>query len=311
MKKSILCLSLIALICGNALAQNKSNLSISVYVADMVEPFPITAKTQVENKLLALLTQNGLASTSKTSQFVMTAMATPLSKDVLPGPPMQISEHMEITFYIFDAMNEKIFASTSITAKGVGITEDKSYMDAIRRINLNSPALKNLVAEGKTKIIDYYNSEADKMFAKARSLARQHNYEEAFYILSCIPTECNRYNDALAVADEIFVQYNTHACNVNLAEARSAWVSGQNSAAADAAGYYLAQIYPDAGCYAEAMKLYEEIRGKVLDDWHFEMKKYDDSVKLEQARIEAWRAVGVAYGQNQPDEKVNIEFLHR
>ena len=37
----------------------------------------------------------------------------------------------------------------------------------------------------------------------------------------------------------------------------------------------------------------------MLDDWKFEMKKWQDGVDLESQRIEASRAVGVAYGNGQ------------
>ena len=57
------------------------------------------------------------------------------------------------------------------------------------------------------------------------------------------------------------------------------------------------------------MALYKEIKGKVLDDWKFEMKKYQDGVDLEKQRIEAARAVGVAYGTHQPNKEVNIDFI--
>ena len=68
-------------------------------------------------------------------------------------------------------------------------------------------------------------------------------------------------------------------------------------------------ILPDAGCYDEAMELYREIKGKVLDDWKFEMKKYQDGVDLEKQRIDAMRQVGVAYGNHQPAQTTSIEFL--
>ena len=98
-------------------------------------------------------------------------------------------------------------------------------------------------------------------------------------------------------------------CNIYLAAARQAWAAEQNAKGAAAAGEYLMNILPDAGCYDEAMELYREIKGKVLDDWKFEMKKYQDGVDLEKQRIDAMRQVGVAYGNHQPAQTTSIEFL--
>ena len=88
-------------------------------------------------------------------------------------------------------------------------------------------------------------------------------------------------------------------CVENLAAAKAAWAAEQNSTGAAEAGKYLSEIYPDAKCYGDAEELYKEIKGKVLDDWKFEMKKYNDQVALESQRINAAREIGVAYGNHQ------------
>ncbi len=310
--KRISLIILAGLMLCNVFAQQPakgSSLGLSVYVPDVVEPVPLVAQTQLENKLHLLLTKNGISSVDYANQFVLTAIVTPLTKDVLPGPPMQIAEQLEITFYIADVLNKKVFATTSLTTRGVGSTDAKCYLDALKRINLASPALQKFLADGRAEIIEYYDANAEKMFARARALAKQHKFEEALFIITTIPDECKHYDAALACGNEIFDQYNTYLCNIELAQARAAWVAGQNALAAAEAGEYLAKIYPDAGCYEDAMALYEEIKGKVLDDWKFEMKKYQDGVDLEKARINSWRDIGVAYGENQPKETTNIEFL--
>lgn len=206
---------------------------------------------------------------------------------------------MEVTFYIADAFNQVVFSTTSVMAKGVGTTEAKTYLDAIRRIDINQPAMQEFVQKGKHKVIEYYNTQADKMFAKARSLAQRNDYEQALFIVTCIPSECDRYEDALALGNEIYQQYIDYLCNVNLAAAKTAWMAEQNSKGAEAAGQFMQYIYPDAACYADAEALYQEIKGKVLDDWKFEMKKWQDGIDIEMAKIYAWRDIGVAYGTNQ------------
>ena len=47
----------------------------------------------------------------------------------------------------------------------------------------------------------------------------------------------------------------------------------------------------------------------MLDDWKFEMKKYQDGVDIEKQRVDAMRQIGVAYGNHQPSKEVNIEFV--
>ena len=307
--KKLFTICVAALMSASMLAAETEFLPISVYAADNTETFPWGAKSMVENKLTQLLTRNGIAGMDGLGQFVLTVTATPLDKDIIPGPPMKISEKMEMNLYIVDAYARTIFSSTSFTVKGLGETETKCYMNAISRMPIQSDQVAKFITEGKQKILDYYNHEGPNIIKRAQYLAKQKNYEEALSIVTLIPQQSEQYDAALAAGLDIYQQYIDNQCNINLAAARMAWAAEQNSAGAYAAGDYLANILPDAKCYGEAMELYKEIKGKVLDDWKFEMKKYQDGVDLEKLRIEAARQVGIAYGNHQPSQTTSIEFL--
>ncbi len=290
-------------------AQNTEYLPISVVVEEQVEPFPATARVQLQNKLTQLLTKNGVASMDYLGQFFLTAFVVPQTKDVVSSAPMKISETMDMTLYIADYTNKVVFATTSLTLRGIGDTETKCYMNALRSMPVNSPAIEAFVRQGKEKIIAYYDHEAANIIKKAQFLASTKQYKEALSIVVTIPAQCNKYDEALKVGLDIYQQYLDNRCAVNLAAARQAWAAEQNATGAQKAGDYLAQILPDAGCYDDAMALYKEIKGKVLDDWKFEMKQYQDGVDLEKQRINAMREVGVAYGRGQQPTTTNIGFL--
>ena len=298
-----------ALISATMFATETQFLPISVYAADNSENFPEGAKAMIENKLTQLLTRNGIAGLDYMGQFVLTVTTTPLDKDIIAGPPMKISEKMEMNLYIVDAYAKTIFSSTSFTVRGLGETENKCYLNAISRMPLQSPQIAQFIQEGKEKIIAYYDHEGEALIKKAQYLAKQKKYDEALFWVALIPQQSKHYDAALAAGQAIYQQYINNECNVNLAAARQAWAAHQNANGAEAAGEFLAKILPDAACYGDAMALYKEIKGKVLDDWKFEMKQYQDGVDLEKQRIEAARAVGVAYGTHQPSKEVNIEFI--
>lgn len=298
-----------ALISATMFAAETEFLPISVYAADNSENFPEGAKAMIENKLTQLLTRNGIAGLDYMGQFVLTITTTPLDKDIIAGPPMKISEKMEMNLYIVDAYAKTIFSSTSFTVRGLGETENKCYLNAISRMPLQTPQIAQFIQEGKEKIIGYYDHEGEALIKKAQYLAKQKKYDEALFWVALIPQQSKHYDAALAAGQAIYQQYINNECNVNLAAARQAWAAHQNANGAEAAGEFLAKILPDAACYGDAMALYKEIKGKVLDDWKFEMKQYQDGVDLEKQRIEAARAVGVAYGTHQPSKEVNIEFI--
>ena len=307
--KKIFSICIAALMSATMFAAETQYLPISVYAMDDQESFPQGAKAMIENKLTQLLTRNGIAGLDYMGQFILTVTTTPIDKDVIPGPPMKIREKMEMNLYIVDAYAKTIFSSTSMTVNGLGETENKCYLNAISHMPLQSPAIAKFVDEGKTKIIEYYDHEGEALIKKAHFLAAQKNYEEAMYLVSLIPQQSKHYDAALAAGQEIYQAYIDNQCYINLGKARQAWAAEQNAVGAAAAGEYLANIMPDAKCYGDAMALYKEIKGKVLDDWKFEMKQYQDGIDLQKLQIDAARQIGVAYGNHQPNKEVNIEFL--
>ena len=236
--KKIFSICIAALMSATMWAAETQYLPISVLAIDDQESFPAGAKAMVENKLTQLLTRNGIAGMDYLGQFVLTVTTTPLDKDVIPGPPMKISEKMEMNFYIVDAYAKTIFASTSATVRGLGETETRCYMNALNNMPVGSPNLAQFVAEGKQKIIEYYDHEGEALIKKAMFLAKQKQYEEAMSVVTLIPQQSKHYDAALAAGLEIYQQYLNNQCNINLAAARQAWAAEQNSLGAAAAGEY-------------------------------------------------------------------------
>ena len=318
MKKNLaIFATIVAIIMGVGLLQaqtqnDPSAIVVSVLVPDGLDGFPDAAKAVLTNKLTQVAVANGVSAFEGFGRFFITAIPTVMTKDIVPGPPPQIAQNLDVTFYVADYFDQKIFASSTISCKGVGANDNKAYIDAIKNISANSPILKDLLVKGKQKIIEYYASQCDNIINKAKSIAGQKGFEEAIYMLTAIPEavpDC--FAKSLKETKVIYQQYIDYLCDVNLAHAKSAWAAEQNSEGAHKAGAYLNYIYPDAKCYGEAQTLYKEIKGKVLDDWKFVMKIYQDGVDLESQRIGAWREVGVAYGTHQQPTTYNVHWLTR
>lgn len=310
MKRIIL--SALAMICMSyCFAQTApSTLAMQVVVKDVVEPFPAAGKAQMESKLSNILTRNGVQSSKWQNQFFITATVVPQVKDILPGPPQQVAEVMDVVFYIGDSYNEVIFSSTTLTVKGVGTSEAKCYLNALSNIKTTSSKLTAFVEEGKTKIINYYNELAPKMLLKAQSLCSMQAFEEAIWMLMTIPAECQYYEEAQEQSVTIYKEMLKLQCQQNLAAAKAAWAANYDKEGAWEASTYLALIYPDAGCYDEAEELNKEIKARMREDYDFEMKKYEDSVELQKEVVNAIREIGVAFGENQKSHDTNIGFIH-
>lgn len=110
---------------------------------------------------------------------------------------------------------------------------------------------------------------------------------------------------------DIYQEYVDYDCAVKVNKARAIWNASQDKDGAALAGAYLASIDPASSCWDEALALAEQIRMRIGDDWEFAKELQRDAVALEKARIEAIRAIGIAYGQNQKALTVRENWLVR
>ncbi|MFN5323935.1 MAG: hypothetical protein ACK5C5_03360 [Bacteroidota bacterium] len=286
-----------------------NRIAISVVLTEDVRFVPAEVRSLMNNKLMQLVTQNGLGGT-KNNRFVLTAGINTLSKTVTATAPAQILQELQINFFIADVVEKKVFSSSVVTVKGVGQTEEKSLLDGIKQVSPKNKEVVGFIDSGKKKILDYYMANCDMIIQKAKTQASQRNYESALSALNEIPMdipEC--FNKVQVAANQIYLDYQNHLCDKNLAQAKAVWSAGLDKAAADEASVYLAQITPDAKCYGSAQALVNEIKDRTKELWKFELKKYNDSVDLEKQRIKAWRDVGVAYGNNQPDVVYDVLWI--
>jgi len=121
-----------------------------------------------------------------------------------------------------------------------------------------------------------------------------------------VPDVCKEcYDKCMTAVAPMYKKYMDKQCRIKLGEAKASWASSQNTDGAAAAAEVLATIDPDAAYYKDAVAFREQIakRIKELDkrEWDFKMKVHNDNVAIDKALIGAYRDVGVAYGNGQPN----------
>lgn len=295
-------ISLIAFVVNMALttyAQN-NEIQLYLYAPNQVENIPDASMEYLINNLSSAVTADGLAAQNEyMTQFILIPKVNVASKSIITNTQTQVVLNIDISLQVVDGMSGTLYASSIVNVKGVGTNETKAYNSAFRSINKNQQQIVLLVKAAKQKILSYYEAEADNIIKKANLLAAKNNYEEAFYLLSMIPSQCSKFDASISAGLSLWEKYKVYSCNTNLAKAEAIWVSGQDYNAAIRATEYLCQILPDSDCYAKARQLYNEIKKKVGDLWKYEMKQYNTEAELKKAKIQAFRAIGVAYGKGQ------------
>ena len=302
MKKILLIL--VAFVFGlNLNAQNSQGktddlgrIALAAIVPDQAEGIPQSARQLLANKMEQIAVQNGLGAAASNPRFCIVPVVNVLSKEITPtAPPMQ-ALNLDVTFYIVDAASQTIFSQTNIQVKGVGQTEDKAYMQALKNVNVKAGQFKGFVEKGKEKILEYYNSQCDVVLKGAQALAGQKKYEESLFTLLSVPDVCREcFDKSMDLSVDIYKQYANYKCTEYMAGAKAAWANMN----ADKAAEFLGKITPDMECYEQAVKLADEITQKQLADganvWQFKMKQYDDSVEKEKLMIQAGKDVAVSW----------------
>ncbi len=285
-------------------AQN-TDMPLQVAVPDDI---PGDAAQYLRSRLLGLVTNQGTGvGDYGTSQFFITAKTLLESKDVFGSAPAMYSINLVITLYVVDCIHDRLYSQMSLNAKGVGESEAKAYISAIKRMNVNNPKIKSFLEEGRNKIILYYNTQGKEIMQSVQLLASQRQYEKALFILAAIPSSCEvLYNEAQIAINKIYKEYVDYVGERNLTQARTLWAATQNRTGALQAGTLLAEIDPDAACRPAAEQLVKEIQQRIGEEWTLTMKAYNDSIDLNKQRIEAARQVGIAYGNHQQPNTTNL-----
>ncbi len=284
----------------------------------MVAPMPQIAKVpddinnQLAQRLTVAVTQSksGILADSNYDQFFISGRFAEEYADVVPGPPMQHAVSATLTLYIGDVNSEKVFATKSFQLRGVGTSQTRAYVDALRSLNGRNAELQKFIADGRAKVISYFDRNYEQLLAQASKAYQMKDYEQALYISTSIPSCCVGYDEALRFTLKVYRAYVDNTAKNLLMKAKGEWAVSPDENGAAAAMALLNQIDNDASCYGEALALQSEIKKTVKGNWDFENReKYKDSLGIEKDKIAAARAVGVAFGNHQKPTTTYINWI--
>lgn len=282
---------------------NAQTISINAQVVD--EKLPEEAARNLETKLQSALTTNGYVDNGYTERFVLTAKVEIAQKDVTPTTPARISEKMDIMLMVGDVVENKLYASVTLQAAGIGTNENKTFINAFRNIKGDNPKIQQMLNEAKEKIVEYYTNQCPAIIQKAQGLATTQAYDEAIFLLTSVPDVCRGcYTQCHQQAGEIYQQKIDAESTVLLEKAKAAWAVNQNAQGANEVADIISQINPKSNNYAEVVALRSTVEQKLQADakrdWDFKMKQYEDNQQFKRSIVDAVKAIGVAWGQHQP-----------
>lgn len=294
------------------IANAQGECSIDVSVADITkgDVVPAAINSKLEGKLTQAISKAGLTSAPYDSRFFVAGRFDDAFNDISGGPSQKVYVKTTLTLYIGDADEQKIFASEAFELNGVGGSDQQAYTRALGKLNATNPKLVEFLRNGKQKIIDYFDANYQSYINNARKAMAARDFDEALYYATAIPSCCKGYDQANALAMQIYKQSMNHSAQQLLAKARAAWAADPSADGAAEAHSFLSQIDPESSCYAEAQALSKQISQTTQKQWEFEnVTKYNNEVELQKQRINAAKEVAVAWAKSRPKQVNRYVFV--
>lgn len=272
-------------------------------------PEKISLSTEVRNlletKLNQITSNNGMGGSQFNPRFIITANVNIGSKDIIAGPPQMIAQNIDVTLFVGDAFLNTVFSNTTLSLKGVGTNENKAFIDALNTINPKNKEVVSLLEEGKTKIINYNNSQCDFILKEASTLSEQFKFNEAIFKLMVVPDVCKEcYFKSMDAATTIFNKKIESDCIEKLKEANLIWSAEPSESGALKVVDILISIIPSDNCKTEINKLSAEIKQKLKTDlqkkYDFELLEMQKKYDTEQKRLNAVKEIALEQAKNQP-----------
>ena len=318
---------IIALIIAvGAFAQQNSDGRVSFFSVVNNESgiIPSAAVPALESKMQQMVTTDGYGSAERCDRFVIVAKPSVVTKDVAPTTPPRISQTVEITFVVGDVVENKTYASCSLTFTGIGVNETKAWSTAIAKIKPANEEIKNMLTDAYDKIGAYYSANCNTIITKAETDAAIGNFDEAVALLIDVPDICA---ECFAKAQQKVVEIYQRKIDAEgatlLSNAKSEWSASPDSKGAKNAFAYLSQIDPTSVSFEYKEEFEQQIVAKLSADeqrkWEENRRRYNEELKLRQkeqhnvhqrqmATIAACRSVAEKWAENQPQTKVYLNW---
>jgi len=292
-------------------SQSNTLLPIAVYVPND-QLISSESRAVLESKLQTLITDEGIGA-NKESRFIITGKIGIVGKEYTSTSPVMIASTLNVFLCIGDGIDGTLFSSINITLKGVGTTEIKSINSALSKLNIKSENISDFLKKGKNKIFQYYAQNCDLLIQKAQISSSKEDYNKSLNELAnifCIDTVCIQKVNKVTL--EVYQKKIDLECDLLLNQAKILWQSSLDLTGAEKASEKLKLINPNSHCYVESQKLVEEIKTRIFEisqrEWEFELQKVENQFTLDAMQIEAARQIGVAYGENQPDQIIEYNI---
>jgi len=259
---SALLLFLGGIFCTRAMGYDRSEdeLSISVVVPLQMEELTVSQVSKLESKLLRMVSNYGIAGEGYTNKFILYPKFEIYDHKVVEGLQNVHVIEVELNLIVKEVKTGKVYSVFSQEIKGDGYSMKEAIDQSISQIKTKGDDIKDFLQDAKTKILEYYRSNCDRLYNEASTMIDQKRYSEAIALLYPVPKEVGGecYAKIQRKLDQAYDGYLNKTCEKKLASAKTE-ISKDND---DAALEILGSIEAESNCHTSALKLTASIKSR-------------------------------------------------
>ena len=316
----------------NAQSNVEKNIPLAVIIPErQTEGISEEARRLLDNKLTQATTLNGIGELLQTDDysFILYPNIINITKDIAPTAPVLYIYSIDVNLYVINGTlggdeNGKsaraiIFASKTISLKGVGDSESKAYMNAFKKLNPKDNNLQSFIEESRKKIFKYFSDNCDAIMLEAEQLAKEANlsinndksqrkaaiaevkFAQGLNLLKNIRianTSC--YQKNISRMDNILEKYDQFACNYYLSMAKNSWYVNRDFMETKS---HLDKIPPSMKCRTEVESLLKSIQVQRVADESFnkEIERWK-SIDSQKREFEVYMEVAKSINRSKKEE---------
>ena len=162
---------------------------------------PQAAVDLMEQKLMQVTMRNGVGSYS--GRYVLTAKVMEEDSQTTATMPVQYIKKLSVQFVAYDMETKAVVGEISVPVTGVDKSAERAMMAALRNVQPKSAKLTAFIQNASTTIVEAFNRNLDNLLKTADFMSRQGQFDEALARLGEIPESVDRYDEVLALAENI------------------------------------------------------------------------------------------------------------
>ena len=245
-------------------------------------------------KLLLTRLQQAVSKTGMSEyesyNFVMFPKINVLSRDLTSSAPTLTVVNIEMTLVVANGYQSKsiIFNSETFSLKGVGRSDERAMLEAVRSLRADDPRLQGFINKSRQTIVRYFAANCEAIISEAELMGKQAllninkgpisdkaitaemQFSRAISLLYNIRSaNYSCYQSSIEKINQILDEYDAFSCRLYLGRAKNHWAARE----IDMTVSYLNKIPPSQKCRAEVDELLRQMDGYQEQTTNQELKQ--------------------------------------